>query len=445
MSYLPPEPQVTTHPPPLSLFDPLTGLFPHTTLGEVEKNEPSVFVVAGETADTTLYGMENKVVSRGSGAGLTLSAAHYAAIGEGVERYAFSVCDPADLVLSRYRDLQAQSRLAVAPDRWALFDPAQQGTLRFPPFTEDTLIAWAQAESLTYRRDCLVPASMVYIPYAGVFREQGEEVISLAISTGSACAPNRPQALLSGICELLERDAVMIMWRNRLRLPRVQIDSKSPLYSVFQQRFQRPGLHYTLIHTTLDLEVPSFMGVVLDTRSETPGILVGGAAHPDPNRAALKTLLELAQGLKWKDHMQDTIAPEPGFQNVRSFDDRAHLYATNDLREAFAFVWDHSSEIPLSEIASYDTGDTRRTLRRCVEMLDANHLETLALDLTTADAEACGLSVIRTMVPGLETMEGDHLLPFLGGKRWREVPVRLGLLATEPDLTTINPYPHPYP
>jgi ribosomal protein S12 methylthiotransferase accessory factor len=446
MTYLPPQPQVTAHPPPYSLFDPLSGLFPHSTLAEVDKNEPSVFVIAGETADTTLYGMEHKVVSRGSGAGLTLAAAHYAAMGEGVERYAFSVCDPADLVLSSYHDLQTQGKMATAPGQWALFDLAQHAAgLRFPPFTADTLIAWAQAESLTYRRDCLVPASMVYIPYSGVFRKQGEQVITLAISTGAACAPNRAQALLSGICELIERDAVMIFWRNRLTLPRVQIDPKSPVYSIFQQRFQRHGLHYTIINTTLDLEIPSFMGIVLDTRSESPGIMVGGAAHPDPNRAVLKTLLELAQGLKWKDHMTETISPEPDYRNVRSFDDRAHLYATNDMREAFRFVWEHGEEIPLSEIASRDQGDTRQTLRWCVEMLAANNLETLALDLTTADAQACGLSVIRTMIPGLETMEGDHCLPFLGGKRWREVPIRLGLLSRETDLTTLNPYPHPYP
>lgn len=445
MTYLPPEPRATTQPPRLSLFDPIAGLFPHSTLAEVDKSEPSVFVIVGETADTTLYGMKHKVVSRGSGAALTLDAAHGAAIGEGIERYAFNVFDPADLVLSTYHDLQAQGREAIAPARWALFDPSQRDNGFFPLFTDDTLAAWTPAESLTHRCDTLIPASMVYMPYTGAFQEQGEQVIAPAISTGTACATSRTQAMLGGICELIERDSVMICWRNRLPLPRVRIDPDCAIYEIFRQRFQRPGLHYTLIHTTLDLELPSFMGIILDTRTDPPGIMVGGAAHPDPNRAVLKTLLELAQGLKWKAHMTETIVPEPEFRNVRSFEDRAHLYANNDLRDAFAFAWEHDNEVPLSSLASYDTGDTRQMVKWCVEMLAARDLETLALDMTPADADACGLSVIRTLIPGLETMEGDHLLPFLGGRRWREVPARLGWKTHPSELTDVNPYPHPYP
>jgi ribosomal protein S12 methylthiotransferase accessory factor len=49
------------------------------------------------------------------------------------------------------------------------------------------------------------------------------------------------------------------------------------------------------------------------------------------------------------------------------------------------------------------------------------------------------------LIPGLETMEGDHRIPFLGGCRWREVPFRLGRRASPSALENINPFPHPYP
>lgn len=432
-------------PPPLSLADPLTGLIPFIAISDIEKGDPEVFVSAADTADTLAYGLPHKVTSKGSGAGLTYAAAWGAAVGEGIERYAFSIVHPEDLHFGSFYQMQAKGLCPVPPDHWALYAPSQLAALPLPAFHRETPVTWTPAESLTHRRDCLVPACMAYIPYTPLFAEQGEKVFTFAISTGAACAHSRAEALLKGLCELIERDSFMIFWRNRLPLPRVQIDEKSDLHDIFHAKFARPGLHYTLIQTTLDLEMPSFVGFVLDARSDPPGIMVGGAAHPDPNRAALKTLLELVQGLKWKDFMKTSIVPEPGFRNIRSFDDRAHLYASNDLREAFQFVWEHGHEIPLSEIASVETGEVRRDLRNCVDLLAERGLEVLGCDMTPVDAEACGLYVTRTLVPGLETMEGDHLLPFLGGRRWREVPVRLGLLPAEPDISSINPYPHPYP
>jgi ribosomal protein S12 methylthiotransferase accessory factor len=200
------------------------------------------------------------------------------------------------------------------------------------------------------------------------------------------------------------------------------------------------------VYTTLDIPIPCFCGMLLDTRTNPPGILVGGAAHPDPEQAALKTLLELVQGLKWKDYMhKQPIAVEPGFGNIRSFEDRAHLYALNDLRPAFQFLWDRADEIPLSAIPSLDIGSSHLNLQRCLSLLGESNLEVVAVDLTPVDAETCGLYVTRVFIPGCETMEGDHRMPFLGGNRWREVPYRLGWRDALPSLESLNPYPHPYP
>ena len=272
-----------------------------------------------------------------------------------------------------------------------------------------------------------------------------EQNISPGISTGSACAPTRSEALLKGLCELIERDAVMIMWRNSLSLPRVEIDSKSKIFDIFHKRFVRPGLEYFVFSTQFELPIPSFMGVVLDTRSGSPSVMVGGAANPDPEKAVLKTLLELVQGLKWKDTMKNQFIPEPEFQNIRSFMDRAQLYATHFIPEAFAFLLDQKPSLKLSEIPNCDLGTPKDNLKYCVEAMKKLDLEILAIDLTPIDAADCGLSVVRVLIPGLEPMEGDHLAPFLGGKRWREVPVRIGLQSNTTSLESRNHYPHPYP
>jgi ribosomal protein S12 methylthiotransferase accessory factor len=433
-------------PPTASVVDRVTGIVPLVAEVEIECSDPQIFVCAADVADITAYGLPHQVVSRGSGAGLSLETAWGAAVGEGVERYALSLIHPEDLIFGSYQQLQRQGYNPVAPSRWALFHPSQYDRIRFAPFLEETPVAWVAAENLSQRRETLVPACMMYIPYTPYFSAQGEQEVAIAISTGAACAKSRGEAVLKGICELIERDAFMILWRNQLPCPRVQIDAQSSLYSVFQETFARPGLQYTLVYTTLDIPIPSFCGILLDTRTNPPGTVVGGAAHPNPEQAALKTLLELVQGLKWKDYMHNQpITVEPGFGNIRSFEDRAHLYALNDLRPAFQFLWADADEIPLSAIPSLDTGSSDLNLQRCLSLVGESNLEVVAVDLTPVDAEACGLYVTRVFIPGCETMEGDHRMPFLGGNRWREVPYRLAWRDALPSLESLNPYPHPYP
>jgi len=439
--------QSTDRPPPLSVADPLTGIAAYLVEAEMDRADPDVFIVAADTADIRQYGYPLPVAGSGSGAGLTYAQARGAAVGECLERYAFSVVHPEELLFGSYRLLAAQGLNPIPPWRWALFRADQHAAIPYPPFDKEAPVGWLRADSPTRRQECLVPACLVHMPYLLPFRARGEVEIAPAISTGGACATSRPEALLKGLCELVERDAFMIVWRNRLPCPRLRIDPASALHDLFHDAFARPGLDYALFYTTLDLELPSFFGVLADRRSSRPGLVVGGAAHPDPGQAALKTLLELVQGLKWLDLQrgQGAAMPvQPGFDHIRSFDDRMKLYAFNpEMVAAFDFLFDSPAEIALSAIPSLEAGDLRRTLAACVERLAGHGLEVIAADITPVDVAACGYHVVKMLIPECETMEGDHRMPFLGGRRWREVPQRLFGLAVGPDPS--NPYPHPYP
>lgn len=430
--------------PRLSAVDNYAGIISYVIESENERSDPDIFVVAGYISDIQKYGFLKDVSDNGSGAGLDFQSAFMAAVGECMERYSLSIIHPEDLILGSYEELTNKGYFIVSPKTWSLFDESQHNI--FAPFYDNTPISWVRAQSLTHKNDKLVPASMVYIPYEVFFPEQKEKIVSMAISTGAACAKSYTEALLKGICEVVERDAFMIMWRNRLQLPRIKIDIDSELYDVFQDKFVRSGLEFVIVHTTLDLCIPSFFGFAIDARCDPPSIIAGGAAHPDPSQAVMKTLLELAQGLKWKDYVEHKpIEIEKGFSNIRSFDDRVRLYAFNDMRHSMQFILENKQELPLSTIPSFDSGSIRLNLDNCINMLAKHNLEVIALDLTPIDVQQCGFVVTKILIPGCETMEGDHIMPFLGGRRWREVPHSLGLLSYEPDLKSINPDPHPYP
>ncbi len=428
------------------IVDSLTGIVSFFSEVEYERSDPSVFVALAESGDLAGYGIAggSRRVT-GSGAGLVYDDAFWAAVGEVVERYCLQILHPEDLVVASWQDLNERGEEAVAPQRWTLFDSSQHesGQITLPQFDETTRVAWVKAQSLTRRLECYVPACLVYFFMS---RLEGAKVLSPTFSTGAACARTVPKAILKGICEVVERDAFTIMWRNQLPLPRVEIDPKSAIYDLVREKFLRPGLEYTLVQTTLDLPIPSFFGILRNFRHDPPRILVGGACHPDPNKAALKTLLELAQSIQWTNHLGDqTFSAGEGFANVKTFEDRMRLYAYGGHPEAFQFLLEQPKAIALSSIPSVDLGDDSANVSRCCEELAKRNIELLALDVTSADADDAGLSVVKILSPECQPMEADHQMPFLGGKRWRDVPMELGFRTTPASIETINPYPHPYP
>ncbi len=430
-----------THPP---LVDSVTGVIRPPELTETGRGDPDVFIAGTATGDLSAYGYEWATEVPGSGAGLSLEEAEWSAIGECVERYALASVVPEEVVFGSHAELREADVPSVGPEKWALFDDSQRGEGPFAPFDDETEIAWVRGRNLSTGWDCLVPACFVWLPYYGV--KPDENIVAPSVSTGAACAATPTVAAVKGLCELIERDAFMIAWRNQLRCPAVEIDEASALAPVFERHFARPGLTYKLWLTTLDLEIASFLGVLEDRRDGTLRTIVGGAAALDPVVAARKTLIELAQGLAWLDYLGDEpFVPAEDYGNVESFEDRVRLYSSNDLSPAFEFLGPASSAVPLSSLPSRVSDSAASDLELVLGILAEHSLETVVLDLTPPDVAACGLHVVRALVPGLETMDGDHRFQFLGGTRWRTVPVELGLRDRPGRLDAMNPYPHPYP
>ncbi len=438
---------------PADLVDGYLGLVTDLVQVPVAAADPAVHIVGGRVADLAAYGVDVTADVNGSGAGMTLAAATSAAVGESFERYACCFPPSGGLIAGTYADLRdSRGAEPVEPERWALFDRSQGGTVPFPVFGERTPVAWAGGWSLTHQRARLVPACLVYFGPDADLRPDGCVTVAPAVSTGAACDPTPSGATLRGLLELIERDAVLIHWRNRITPRRIRIDPASPLAADFTEVFSRPGLDYALYDVSLDLPSTAVFGTVTDRRRTPAAVFAGGAAHPDPQAAVRKTLLELVQGLRWGEQSVGRgVDLLPGFVNIRSFEDRMHLYAGHDMTSALRFLDDRegrgrhgASVVDLSSlVASSDPAID--VLGQLVAALAERDLEVIAVDVTTGDLAECGIVVVKTLVPGLTTMEGDHTAPFLGGRRWRRLPVELGLLDRERTAAELNPFPHPYP
>ena len=76
-------------------------------------------------------------------------------------------------------------------------------------FTRSTPVRWTEALDPLSGERIHVPASMVYMPYY-FHLASGDTPIVQPISTGMACHCTPAEAAITGICEVIERDALML-------------------------------------------------------------------------------------------------------------------------------------------------------------------------------------------------------------------------------------------
>ena len=427
------------------VLDSETGIIRWVSEIPIDPGEPEIFNFSAKMCDSGKIFPVGCFDSNG-GAGLTREAAFRAAVGEAIERYCCSIYFPDELFLGNHTEISKRSR-ALSPNEVALFHPRQKEHIRYAWWTKDTPLCWTEGVSLKTREPVLIPACLVYIPYYPFYRQRGELTVASSISTGQASAFARNAALLSGIYEVVERDAFMITWRNRLNVPRVDINSSPLVRRIYEEKLKREYLEYSLFNMTTDLNIPAILCMIVDNSRQPPIICFGGAANLSPEKAALKALVEAVQTREWAKFMGNQPRPmiiESDYSNIDDFEKHVFLYAYGNMLHAVSFLRESLQVVPFSALPDHAMGDTGKELRFALAALEAQGYEAFAVDLTTPDVAESGFSVVKVLIPLLHPMEGDHTHPYLGGRRLYEVPRKLGY-PVEHNFESLNRDPHPYP
>lgn len=362
-----------------------------------------------------------------------------AALGELAERY--SLCYvPAERILE---GPAAALDGAVEPASFALFHETQYRRPGFPfvRFDGDVSVPWVDGWEVPCGRACLVPAELVFL--ADPVPDGGTR-IAYATSSGAACGTTREGAIAAGLLELLERDAFMILWAGRLSLPLLDWSGNDELLELEQRHFARTGLRYAAVDLSPFHGVPSVLGVVRAPDRDPPVLAVGAGTAATIERAWTNALSEAfacraAARMLLARTEQATLAPA----EVRSFDDHVLWWARHP-SPAAAFLDGSPERRHVAEIDALPGGaDTRIDV--LVDRIAAAGSAVYAVDATAPDIADLGLHVVKTLAPGLASLDVAHGGRFLGARRLTHAPAALGLLAEPLTLEQLNPDPHPFP
>jgi len=426
------------------LISPRTGIIRSLSRVSRGTEEPSPPVVCQSLVSQFDYRTANTKDRLAAGKGETEQEAMLGAIGEALERYCAYQENPEAVFRATVADLGSA---AISPPEFVLYSDRQYATpgFKYARPGSQSPIGWTRAMELPGKSEAFVPASLVYL----YFNTEGPDgYFCPPTSNGLAAGPTLESAVLGGFCELIERDAFLITWINRLSVPRVDYSSMTGIAARIRSHYARFGIEALVFDITTDVGVPVMMAMAVDRSGNGPAVVVGLGCHLNPAVALKKALMEVcqvrpSQSIKFaKNTPAETLK---AYSDVKTLEDHAGFATIHENLHEFDFLWNSSRSRQIEGVPDGSTGDEKADLSHVVGLLRAADCRVAYVDLTTPDIAPYGLHVVRAIATGLQPIHFGTGEERLGGRRLFETAAKLGYTAGIRSGIDLNPCPHPLP
>jgi ribosomal protein S12 methylthiotransferase accessory factor len=377
-----------------------------------------------------------------AGKGRTREEAIASAIGEATERYCAYHWDPQRTYLAKWADLKTRS---IHPQHCVLYSDRQYNTFEWPHprWTHERELAWINGIDVCDGETVALPASLAYLVFPP---PRMEDYFAPSTSNGLAAGSTLPGAILGGLCEIMERDAMLITWMNRLPAVELKVDDSPGLPGRILRHYAHFGVRVRAFLMPTDLPAATVMAISFEEDPARPANVVGLGCHPDPNIALLKALFELCQGRPAEASRFGTKPPQGRlnkYEDVHTLDDHSAFVSQLDRRHEFEFLWQSGETKRVEELPNPSKGDAAQDLEYCARELAAKGHSPAYVELTTPDLVDYDVHVVRVIVPELQPVHFGHGQERLGGDRLFMLPQRLGLGEGRRSESDLNPCPHP--
>ncbi|TAZ70960.1 hypothetical protein ELH72_28915 (plasmid) [Rhizobium ruizarguesonis] len=327
------------------------------------------------------------------GKGIDNDAAMTSAAMEAVETRIAEIA-PADLTQATVDSMRAEHAAMIDLDNVARCAPDEIGS---------SPIAWCTGLDILSGSSVFVPWWLVGLDHRGE-RPAGFEQSSDGLASGNTPS----EAVLHGLCELVERDAwALTQLKSPERLRESRIDPASfgdAVIDVMTDRITRAGMKLLLLDMTTDIGVPAFLAVIMPGNlsdrvdARWSHVCGGCGCHPDPVRAALRAITEAAQSrLTAIAGSRDDFSP----RIYQRLDRSAAMQQVVELCEGDgrmrSFQARHRRPATIQE-----------SIGHIADRLTATGIEQIVVVPFTH--RALPISVVRVIVPGLEVdISGQYI------------------------------------
>ncbi|MCZ4602350.1 TOMM precursor leader peptide-binding protein [Streptomyces sp. Lzd4kr] len=374
---------------------------------------------------------------------------------EGLERYAGMRARAKRTVVTASLDELGDA--AVDPRVTGLYSEAfHAAEPQLPRFAPDRRVDWVWGWSLRDARPVLVPEVVAYYHAPGGIRRRFVQ----ESSNGCASGGSPVETLYHGLMETIERDAFLLAWFGRARLPEIDpASSTSPATRAMVDRLAMYGYRARFFDTRVTFPVP-VVTAVAERVDGGPGTLCFGAgASLDPEAALAAGLCEIATDSV--NVRRRTVREERrlrrmahDFGEVQVLHDHPLLYGLPEMRPYTDFLLadrGDADRVPLASLAAGPgalrrSSDLRDMVADCVAVVAGRGFDVVAVDQTAPEQRALGFHTMKVLVPGLIPIDfgwsrqRGPLMP-----RLRTALREAGLRRTDLSPSDLNPAPHPFP
>lgn len=370
------------------------------------------------SADTKLlFKLSRNVSSGGLGISENKKIAITSCLAEALERYCMSFIPKYEIIEGYKKDFKDKFIF----NHFNLYSEEQYNNIPMFLNPNRDRIEWTKIYNFKdVKKYKYWPASLIYIPY------DLNKTVAETTSTGMAAGFTIEECVKSGLFELLERDALMINFMQRLNPPEVDINTIKGLNRKLISDMKK-DYNIKIYKLYSDINIPIYLSIIYTKKHNKIHYGIGASANLDSDYAVNKSLKECLF----------TFFYSKSIMSERQKD----IHKINKLYEHFLYYQGNNFHKLLfnSQIIKYKK--ERIDYQDFLKELDKNGLEIYYKELTTDDIKSTGIKVVKVVVPSLIDLNKSHIYPRLGAKRYFDVPEKLGLKYSE----SISNMPHPFP
>lgn len=304
------------------------------------------------------------------------------------------------------------------------------------PYDASKPIRWVQGVDLVTGQAKWLPAVMACY---GTQPVSDRERFWFQISTGWAVDFDLVEALVRAICEVIERDAVAVLWHQRMPLPLMADQCLSDGTRYLLEWARRHFVRFYLFDATTDLGVPTVYCLCRAEHDERIHTIVGCATGRTMTVAAEKAMLE-ALGIRELLPTRDT-APLGDPSKFMELEDGMRYMATRENAHAFNFLTRGAEQRQRRQQQDLPCAAVDALVCLIGRLADAG-MEAVAVDRTPRELSDVGLFAVNVVIPQLQPMSVIPLVQFQAHPRLYELPMKMGYPVHAEEH--LNPWPQPF-
>jgi ribosomal protein S12 methylthiotransferase accessory factor len=307
------------------------------------------------------------------GKGCTPDQAKASALMELVERYSFfRFIKNGSFLEASYRALQDEA-MAFQYFPLSVYDPHPQDEKNRICF-EELPLRWKWTLDVTHEKEVLVPIDWFYLIHE---------------YNGPAAGNSFEEALLQGLCEVVERHVSSIITHENWMTPTIDPNSiKDSAGRELLDKFKRNGIKVYLKDFSLNTGIPTVGALAYDpsTFPDSSEIIFTAGTTTHPEKSVIRALTEIAQ---LAGEFQHRTTYRPTLPKFTRLEDASYVLASSEV-------------VDLATLPNLSDDNFYQEIRSCASVLQKIGLDVFVVDVTHPEI---GIPAVYTIIPGAHFME----------------------------------------